>query len=83
MLEQLRNPPGEVVIYDLTTLSPVLIIPGPVPAARLGEGLALLDDVTGDSVPEFAASAPGHGLSVGIEDTSDLIADLRAALGAV
>ncbi|MBI4881475.1 MAG: hypothetical protein HY812_17705 [Planctomycetes bacterium] len=69
------NPAGEVVILDGATLAPLGAVPGPGAGARLGEGLVLLDDVSGDLVPDFAASAPGHGFSTGSEIGAVLIID--------
>lgn len=60
-------PKGRVLILNGATLLPTGNVDGPSAGARLGERLVLLADLTGDGVPELAASAPGHtaGFSTG------------------
>ncbi len=69
------NPAGEVVILDGATLAALGAVPGPGVGARLGEGLAALDDMNGDGVADFAASAPGHGFLIGSEIGAVLVID--------
>lgn len=56
---------GAVRFLDGVTLATIASIPGPSPGSRFGERLVRLDDVTGDGVPDLAASAPSSNSSAG------------------
>ena len=50
--------PGYINVYSGADHSLVLRIDGPTPEGRLGIAAAVLDDITGDGVPEILGGAP-------------------------
>lgn len=62
------SPRGAVHIVHGKTLATILVIDGPSQSARFGEHVRLLNDHTGDGIPEFAVSASGfdNGILFGV-----------------